>query len=220
MKKKQLWGAFLALSLLVVPSGKVTGQEQDFATWSSVEMVYDWKQAGLELDGVLEWRTKDRVRRTDCAVVYLAVNRQVLPWLSLGTNYEFSYNNMDEDGWMACHCYRLRAVLSTRLWRWLDVSLREKYEHSLGQHGFREMLLRQRLRLGHTLPESGVEPYVSVETFNSLFAGDRFRWKRMRYRGGASIPLGGGWTGDLFYLYQDSRKVGKHVIGLAGTYRF
>lgn len=209
-----------ALLLLACPGGRAAAQQQDLATWATVEMVYDWERAGLELDGLLEWRTKDRVRRTDCAVLYLAVNRQVLPWLSLGTNYEFSYNNLDEDGWMACHCYRLRAVLSTRLGRWLDVSLREKYEHSLGQHGFREMLLRQRLRVGCPLPRSGVEPYVSVETFNSLFVGDGFRLARTRYRGGAAFPLGLGWTGDLFYLYQDSRTKGTHVIGLAGTYRF
>lgn len=209
-----------ALLLLACPGGRAAAQQQDLATWATVEVIHDWKRAGLELDGLLEWRTKDRVRRTDCAVLYLAVNRQVLPWLSLGTNYEFSYNNLDEDGWMACHCYRLRAVLSTRLWRRLDVSLREKYEHSLGQHGFREMLLRQRLRVGCPLPRSGVEPYVSVETFNSLFVGDGFRLARTRYRGGAAFPLGLGWTGDLFYLYQDSRTKGTHVIGLAGTFRF
>ena len=211
-----------ALLLLACPGGRAAAQQQDLATWATVEVIHDWKRAGLELDGdgLLEWRTKDRVRRTDCAVLYLAVNRQVLPWLSLGTNYEFSYNNLDEDGWMACHCYRLRAVLSTRLGRWLDVSLREKYEHSLGQHGFREMLLRQRLRVGCPLPRGGVEPYVSVETFNSLFVGDGFRLARTRYRGGAAFPLGLGWTGDLFYLYQDSRTKGTHVIGLAGTYRF
>ena len=215
-----LKGVAAALLLLAWPGGRAAAQQQDLATWATVEMVYDWERAGLELDGLLEWRTKDRVRRTDCAVLYLAVNRQVLPWLSLGTNYEFSYNNLDEDGWMACHCYRLRAVLSTRLGRWLDVSLREKYEHSLGQHGFREMLLRQRLRVGCPLPRGGVEPYVSVETFNSLFVGDGFRLARTRYRGGAAFPLGLGWTGDLFYLYQDSRTKGTHVIGLAGTYRF
>ena len=215
-----LKGVLAALLLLAWPGGRAAAQQQDLATWATVEMVYDWERAGLELDGLLEWRTKDRVRRTDCAVLYLAVNRQVLPWLSLGTNYEFSYNNLDEDGWMACHCYRLRAVLSTRLWRRLDVSLREKYEHSLGQHGFREMLLRQRLRVGCPLPRGGVEPYVSVETFNSLFVGDGFRLARTRYRGGAAFPLGQGWTGDLFYLYQDSRTTGKHVLGLAGTYRF
>ena len=209
-----------ALLLLACPGGRAAAQQQDLATWATVEVIHDWKRAGLELDGLLEWRTKDRVRRTDCAVLYLAVNRQVLPWLSLGTNYEFSYNNLDEDGWMACHCYRLRAVLSTRLGRWLDVSLREKYEHSLGQHGFREMLLRQRLRVSCPLPRGGVEPYVSVETFNSLFVGDGFRLARTRYRGGAAFPLGLGWTGDLFYLYQDSRTKGTHVIGLAGTYRF
>ena len=215
-----LKGVLAALLLLAWPGGRAAAQQQDLATWATVEMVYDWERAGLELDGLLEWRTKDRVRRTDCAVLYLAVNRQVLPWLSLGTNYEFSYNNLDEDGWMACHCYRLRAVLSTRLWRRLDVSLREKYEHSLGQHGFREMLLRQRLRVGCPLPRGGVEPYVSVETFNSLFVGDGFRLARTRYRGGAAFPLGLGWTGDLFYLYQDSRTKGTHVLGLAGTYRF
>ena len=215
-----LKGVAAALLLLAWPGGRAAAQQQDLATWATVEMVYDWERAGLELDGLLEWRTKDRVRRTDCAVLYLAVNRQVLPWLSLGTNYEFSYNNLDEDGWMACHCYRLRAVLSTRLWRRLDVSLREKYEHSLGQHGFREMLLRQRLRVGCPLPRGGVEPYVSVETFNSLFVGDGFRLARTRYRGGAAFPLGLGWTGDLFYLYQDSRTKGTHVLGLAGTYRF
>ena len=215
-----LKGVLAALLLLAWPGGRAAAQQQDLATWATVEMVYDWERAGLELDGLLEWRTKDRVRRTDCAVLYLAVNRQVLPWLSLGTNYEFSYNNLDEDGWMACHCYRLRAVLSTRLWRRLDVSLREKYEHSLGQHGFREMLLRQRLRVGCPLPRGGVEPYVSVETFNSLFVGDGFRLARTRYRGGAAFPLGLGWTGDLFYLYQDSRTTGTHVLGLAGTYRF
>ena len=215
-----LKGVLAALLLLAWPGGRAAAQQQDLATWATVEMVYDWERAGLELDGLLEWRTKDRVRRTDCAVLYLAVNRQVLPWLSLGTNYEFSYNNLDEDGWMACHCYRLRAVLSTRLWRRLDVSLREKYEHSLGQHGFREMLLRQRLRVGCPLPRGGVEPYVSVETFNSLSVGDGFRLARTRYRGGAAFPLGLGWTGDLFYLYQDSRTKGTHVLGLAGTYRF
>ena len=89
--------AAAALLLLSRPE-MVVAQTQDFATWTSVEMVYDWKRTGLELDGILEWRTKDRVRRTDCAVVYLAVARNVLPRLSLGVNYELSVNNLDAQG--------------------------------------------------------------------------------------------------------------------------
>ena len=219
MKRKLLLGA-VAIALLAWPMREAAAQQQDLATWTSVEVVYDWKKAGLELDGLLEWRTKDRIRRTDCAVLYLAVARQVRPWLSLGTNYELSYNNLDEQGWIFYHCYRLRATFSTRLCRWLDVSLREKYEHTLARGGFREMLLRQRLRLACPSLRGGVEPYVSVETFNSLFVGDGFRLARTRYRGGAAFPLGEGWTGDVFYLYQDAPAKGTHVLGLAGTYRF
>ena len=150
MKKRAWKGLVAALLLSVCPGSRAAAQQQDLATWAVVEVVHDWQRAGLELDALLEWRTKDRLRRTDCAVAYLAVNRQMWPWLSLGVNYEFSYNNMDADGWMACHVYRLRAVLSTRLWQWLDVSLREKYEHSLGQHGFRVVG-------GHA--EEGAEPH-------------------------------------------------------------
>ena len=107
-----------------------------------------------------------------------------------------------------------------RLCRGLELSLREKYEHTFGKNGFREMLLRQRLRLACTLPRNGISPYVSVETFNDLAAGRGFSLTRVRYRGGSSFPLSQGWTGDVFYLFQDSPAKGTHVLGLAGTYHF
>lgn len=220
MNRKLLRGVAAAALLLLSRPEMVVAQTQDFATWTSVEMVYDWKRTGLELDGILEWRTKDRVRRTDCAVVYLAVARNVLPRLSLGVNYELSVNNLDAQGWMVYHCYRLRATFSTRLCRGLELSLREKYEHTFGKNGFREILLRQRLRLACTLPRNGMSPYVSVETFNDLAAGRGFSLTRVRYRGGSSFPLSQGWTGDVFYLFQDSPAKGTHVLGLAGTYHF
>lgn len=219
--KKQLY-VCLCLALLAVLSapGNLLAQSPDFTTWLNVGAEYELKRSGFTLESGLEWRTKDHFGQTDRVGWSVDGSYELLSWLKVGAGYELHYRNLSEEGWAFRHRYKLQATLSTRLFRRLKVSLREKFQHTLDGGDENELRLRSRLKLAYDVPRSGLEPYVSVEMYNGLARGERFDVARMRYRGGLEFPVVGNWEGELFYLFQKEPDKSKHVLGVGCVYKF
>ena len=222
--RKQFYFIRLMVAVVVATvlagTSAVRAQQADITSWLHLGAEYELKEKGLALESGLEWRTEDRFRRTDRVSLSADGAYEVLPWLEVGAGYEIHFRQKSHD-WGIRHRYRLQAVLSTRLWERLKVSLRERFQHTLDGDDENELRLRSRVKLAYDLPRSEVEPYASVEAFNGLACGEQFRVTRLRYRGGAQFPLVGSWDGELFYIYQDDRgKKGRHVLGVKCVYRF
>lgn len=220
--RKRLNSICLCVVLLVgmcIPA-ELWAQRPDFTTWLNLGAEYELRHSGFTLESGLEWRTEDRFRQTDRVGWNVDGSYKLLPWLKVGMGYELHLRNLDEEEWGFRHRYKLQATLSTRVWRRLKVSLREKFQHTLDGGEENELRLRTRLKLAYDVPRSGLEPYVSVEMYNGLARGEHFDVTRMRYRGGLEFPVIGRWEGELFYIYQDEPDKAKHVLGVGCVYKF
>lgn len=176
----------LCIFLLGTTTWSVCAQETDYTTWMKMGVKYGLNER-LDLSGGLEWRTEDHLQATDRWGLDVGAKYALLPFLKVGGGYEIHYRNRGEDGWKFRHRYHAEGTLSTR-WMRLKISLRERFQHTWDDEE-NELRLRSRLKLAYDIRDCKVEPYVSVEMYNSLNRGDSFDIARMRYRTGLSLPL-------------------------------
>lgn len=217
-KTSSVWkiGIWLAV-LLFGTTSCLYAQDRDFTSWAIAGFEYKVKPA-FALSGKVEWRTKDDMGETDRWGLNVGGKYTVLPFLKVGAGYEIHYRNRGEDGWKFRHRYNVEGTLSTALQNF-KLSLRERVQHTF-DGDFDEFRLRSRVQLAYDISRWQLEPYVSVEMYNGLNRGDRFDIKRMRYRGGISIPLFPGWEADIFYCRQwESQRI-KDIVGLECVYSF
>ncbi len=217
-KNSHVWKVcFLMATLLFVALPFLYAQEKDFTTWASAGFKYKIKP-DFVLSGKLEWRTKDNLDKTDRWGVDVGGKYTLFPFLNLGAGYEVHYRNRGDAGWKFRHRYHLDGTLSTRVLGF-KLSLRERFQHTM--EGSKDDLhLRSRFQLGYGIPKWDIEPYVSVEMYNSLSRGDHFDVSRMRYRGGVVLPLSPRWEADVFYCRQWEKEIIKNIVGVACTYSF
>ena len=203
-----LWGLAFA----------VRAQEADYTTWAKMGVEYGWNDR-LDLVGGLEWRTEDHLRATDRLGLDVGVKYALLPFLKLGGGYEIHYRNRGEDGWKFRHRYHADATLSIR-WRRMKFALRERFQHTWDDVE-NELRLRSRLKLAYDIARSKVEPYVSVEMYNTLHRDEDFDIVRMRYRTGLSFPVfSDKWEADVFYCRQWESEKQKNIFGVDVVYKF
>ena len=153
MNKKLCFCLCMALLAAFVMPEKLRAQRPDFTTWLNVGAEYELKKSGFTLESGLEWRTKDHFRQTDRVGWNVDGSYQLLPWLKVGMGYELHLRNLDEEEWGFRHRYKLQATLSARVWSRLKVSLREKFQHTLGLR--RAPQRPGALRLGGDVQRSG-----------------------------------------------------------------
>ena len=202
----------------VVFAWPVHAQEADYTTWMKMGTEYGLNDR-LDLSAGLEWRTKDYLQVTDRWGLDVGVKYALLPFLKVGGGYEIHYRNRGEDGWKFRHRYHADATLSDR-WGRIKLALRERFQHTWDDVE-NEFRLRSRLKLAYDIRDCKVEPYVSVEMYNSLNRGDRFDVARMRYRAGLSIPLFvDNWEADVFYCRQWESDGRKNIFGVDCVYKF
>lgn len=205
--------------LLLGIAWEVYAQEADYATWMKMGVKYELNDR-LELSGGLEWRTEDHLQATDRLGMELAARYAVLPFLKLSGGYETHYRNRGENGWSFRHRYYLGGILSAR-WMRLKFSLRERFQHTWEEVKGNELWLRSRFKLAYDIARSKVEPYVSVEMFNTLHCHEGFDVVRMRYRTGLSLPLfSESWEADVFYCRQWESRRQKNIFGANVVYKF
>lgn len=203
-----LWGAVLS----------VYSQETDYTTWTKISVRHEIN-GRLDFSGGLEWRTEDHLQATDRWGLDLGARYALLPFLKVGGGYEIHYRNRGEDGWKFRYRYHADVTLSAR-WMRLKFSLRERFQHTWDEVE-NELRLRSRFKLAYDIPRCKIEPYVSVEMYNSLHRGEEFDVARMRYRTGLSLPLfSESWEADVFYCRQWESRGQKNIFGLDCVYRF
>lgn len=212
-------GKLIGICLSIVAfTWPVHAQEADYTTWMKMGTEYGLNDR-LDLSAGLEWRTKDHLQVTDRWGLDVGVKYALLPFLKVGGGYEIHYRNRGEDGWKFRHRYHADATLSDR-WGRIKLALRERFQHTWDDVE-NEFRLRSRLKLAYDIRDCKVEPYVSVEMYNSLNCGDRFDVARMRYRAGLSIPLFvDNWEADVFYCRQWESARQKNIFGLDCVYKF
>lgn len=220
MKKRASFNSkvyYLLVGLLCMSQLSLHAQEKDFATWANLGFEYKVKPPFV-VSGGLEWRTKDDLSRTDRWGLKIGGAYTLLPFLKVGAGYELHYRNRGEAGWKFRQRYYFDGTLSTKLHD-VKLSLRERFQHTF-ERSNNEYRLRSQFKVAYDIPDCILEPYVSVEMYNGLNAGDRFDVKRMRYRGGITLPLSDRWKADVFYCRQWEQKVQKNIVGLTCTYSF
>lgn len=208
---------FLLVVLLCISQLSLHAQEKDFATWANIGVEYKVKSA-FAVSGGLEWRTKDDLSKTDRWGVNIGGAYTLLPFLKVGAGYELHYRNRGEVGWKFRQRYYFDGTLSMRL-KDIKLSLRERFQHTFEKSN-NEYRLRSQFKVTYDVPNCILEPYASVEMYNGLNAGDRFDVKRMRYRGGITLPLSDHWKADIFYCRQWEQKEQKNIFGLTCNYSF
>ena len=193
-------------------------QEADYTTWAKTGVEYGLN-GRLDLVGGLEWRTKDHLQTTDRWGLDVGVKYALLSFLKVGGGYEIHYRNHGAEGWKFRHRYHADATLSAR-WMRLKFSLRERFQHTWNDVE-NELWLRSRFKLAYDIARSKVEPYVSVEMYNSLHRNEEFDVVRMRYRTGLSFPVfSENWEADVFYCRQWESEKQKNIFGMDVVYKF
>lgn len=208
---------YLLVGLLIMSHCSLNAQETDFATWADVGFIYKVKPQ-FDLSGGLEWRTKNNLGTTDRWGLEIGGSYKPLSFLKLGAGYEVHYRNRGEDGWKFRHGYRVDGTLSAAVCR-LKFSLRERFQHTFDTKN-NELHLRSRAKLAYDIPKCKLEPYVSVEMYNTLNHGNHFDVQRMRYRGGITLPFFDCWEADVFYCRQWERNKQKNIVGVECSYHF
>lgn len=206
----------LLVVLLAVSGVSVRAQDKDFATWTNLGVEYKLNP-DLAINGGLEWRTKDNLGSTDRWGMNLGGNYTLLPFLKLGAGYEMHCRNRGSQGWKFRHRYHFDGTLSTRLQR-VKLSLRERFQHTMD--GGDELRFRSRMKAAYVIPKCKLEPYISIEMYNSLNRCDHFGVQRMRYRGGVELPLSDCWSADVFYCRQWEKGERKNIVGVECSYAF
>lgn len=217
-KYRGIWNIVIGGIFLCGMFSSAQAQDADYTSWMKLGANYEFGEK-LDFSGGLEWRTKNHLRNTDRWGVDLGAKYAILPFLKLGAGYEIHYRNRGDEGWKFRHRYHADGTLSAR-WARLKFSLRERFQHTWDDVED-EWRMRSRLKMAYDWPQCRVEPYVSVEMYNSLNRGDRFEVARMRYRAGTSFPLfSDKWEADLFYCRQWEADGRKNIFGLDCVYKF
>lgn len=215
MMRIKIFCLFVLLGSFLCPF--LHAQEPDFTTWTNVGFEYKVKP-DFSLSGGIEWRTKEDLSKTDRWGIDLGVSYKFSDFFKMGGGYELHDRNRGIDGWKFRHRYHIDGTLSTRLQR-MKFSLRERVQHTFDGYSD-EFRLRSRLKLAYDLPNSKCEPYVSVEMYNGLNAGERLAVKRMRYRGGMTFSFSARWEADFFYCRQWEQDQQKNIVGVECSYSF
>lgn len=216
MNRNRKWiGIFLLLWGLACA---VHAQKADYTTWAKMGIEYGINDR-LDLVSGLEWRTEDHLRATDRLGLDAGLKYALLSFLKLGGGYEIHYRNRGEDGWKFRHRYHADVTLSAR-WMRMKFALRERFQHTWDDVE-NELRLRSRFKLSYDIPRCKVEPYASVEMYNSLHRDEEFDVVRMRYRAGFTLPLfSKNWEADVFYCRQKEDDGRKNIFGVDCVYKF
>lgn len=210
-------GRMYILLVVLISLSQHPLRAQDFSTWANVGASYEVAPA-FAVTGGLEWRTMDNLGRTDRLGLEVGGIYTVLPFLKFGVGYEMHYRNRVDAGWKLRHRYYIDGTVSTRVQQ-VKISLRERFQaYAAGDKS--NPRLRSRLTLAYELRNSKIEPYASVEMYNSLARAEHFDVKRMRYRGGIALPLSLRWEADVFYCWQSAKGDDRNIVGIECNYKF
>ena len=126
--------------MLMAATVAVTGakaQSDDFGIWSEAN-VEKKINSNLEIEGGVEWRTRDNASETDRWSASIGVSYKLTDWLKASAGYSFLYDNVYKvnnsgkkyaDYWGIRHRFNVSLTASKSFGN-LSVSLRERWQYT------------------------------------------------------------------------------------------
>ncbi|MBR5542312.1 MAG: DUF2490 domain-containing protein [Bacteroides sp.] len=199
---------FTALVLLfLIFCLSVSAQEQEenntFGGWEFFEVNHSFKNSNWYTTFYFE-HANYQYKRLESWYARLIFGNKITSWLKTG----FAYDFMQEPGYIT---HRAVAEVTGSLKQGnLTVSLRERYIHSwspeVDEWG---NVLRSRLKVQYTIPESPFKPYLAMEVFT--WDG----WKKTRHYVGTACSINEHFEIEGYYVYYTFvNKPAEHVLGI------
>lgn len=187
-------------------------QEEDFQTWSKVELGYKIsKKLSTELTEGFRLRENSSLPAkafTDLSLTY----RHNKKW-RFGTGYRFiQLFDLNQDIHLRHRMYA-DVVLRNKVKRW-RVNYRSRLQHQVGVNHM-EQYYRARLSASYNIRKTPLEPSLAIETFCDLNA---LQFDKMRYTLAAAYPLSKEIEGVLYYRLQEEVHVSNpnkfYILGM------
>lgn len=186
--------------------------------------------SGLNLSLEEDFRLRDNLSEVDRFSTTLELSYKPWKFLKLGGAYNLINYNHETKGWEVRHRYYFFATGSYRINRF-TVSLRERFQ-STYRVGVKEtskranpkLYLRSRLEVEYDIRNCKLEPFASVELYNTLNDPQGNKMNKLKYTAGSKYKLNKRNSLQIYYRYvnfkDDDEGNGKHMIGLGYSYKF
>ncbi|MBQ6286351.1 MAG: DUF2490 domain-containing protein [Bacteroidales bacterium] len=201
----RLRNIFIVL-LFLVPSALLAQEKEDntFGGWEFVEVNHDFRNGPFFATFYFE-HDNYQYKRLECWYTRTTLGVKLLPWLKADVAYDYIYQPA-----FVTHKAVFDLTGSLKEGN-LKLSVRERYMHGwtpvLGEQG---NILRSRLKVQYSIPESRFSPYLAVEVFTW---GDE--WKKTRHYVACDYDLNKVVQFEAYYLYYAFNSLpAEHVIGL------
>lgn len=214
-------GVIIFLSMLFC-KGSVAFDDGDFQYWNtesvSWKMSDDWK---VKLEG--EFRFGDGAgdfyyQHTDLGVTYSGLAN----WLDLGINYRQIFEKDSSNKWEYENRPHLNITVKKKIDGW-SLSNRSRFEYRNKEEGNDGWRYRNKstIKLPIKFTRFDIQPYIADEVFIDF---DKEDLTRNRLYGGFSFKITKNLKGEIFYLWQTSKKSGKwldrNVLGTKIKFSF
>ncbi len=210
---------FVVTWILLLLSGSLKGQENDYGGWFSLDVSKDIFP-GFTLELEQEARLFKNFGEWNRHSTSISGDYAFTRWLKGGAGYMLIFNHkVKRDVWETRHRYLFYLQGKKKLGRF-KVSLRERFqstfvkEETLDYQGFEFVnrdYLRSRLKADYDIRNNKLEPYVSAEIFYSLHKSGGNEINDMRYTVGAEFPIGSKLDLDTFVRLDQEMNVKKPV---------
>ncbi len=198
-----------ALSLLI--PGALQAQENDrFGGWEFFEVNHEFGNGPFFAKFYFEFDNYG-FNRMECWYTRTSFGLKLFPWLKANLAYDYlRYPSFTTHK-------AVFDVIGTLKQGRLTVSIRERYMHdwtpSLGTQGD---VLRSRLKVQYSIPETRFSPYLAVEVFTW---GDV--WKKTRHYVACDYDLSKSVQLEAYYLYYAFNGLpAEHIIGTGVNFYF
>lgn len=212
-----IYQKILFLIFFVMSSDFLYSQNtSEFATWSSFKIKHKISKE-LELNGTIEYRSKENLSISDRWGMNLGVKYSFTSYLQGEAAYEIHYKNYGNDKWDFRNRYNigLEGKLKSNHWK---LSLRERLQQTFYKKEETENRLRSRIKIAYEPDDWILTPYFSVEIYQPIGNEAFFKISRVRYRPGININITDKLEIDLFYCRQYESDKKQNIIGIELTY--
>ena len=193
---------FFSLSLISIHAQE-PAEENTFGGWEFLEVYHGFDNSPWFTSFYFE-HANYQYKRLESWYARMLFGYKLISWLKTGIAYDY----MQEPDYIT---HRVVAeVTGTLKQDNLTVSVRERYIHSWSPEVEEQgNVLRSRLKVQYTIPETCFKPYLAME----VFTWDK--WKKTRHYVGSTYAINKKMEIEGYYIYYTfDGKPAEHVLGI------
>lgn len=205
MKIKTLSACGLLLILPVV----LQGQKSDFGLWYDIKADHELVNR-LRIEAEASLRTDNNASRIESWYFEPGLRYKVNKYLAAGIYYRYIGQLEKDSQFHSRHRWFLqfkgdlpvkRFTLSARY------RIQEQFKTYIEdpEDEFPAWYHRLRCEIDYDVPSIPLKPYINVEIYNQIFAGNDINVEKMRYMVGLEYSISKKHSVGLEYVYQDSK---------------